>query len=115
MSLLDAFMTDFVKMDKKSIPDGGGGFYNEWEEGAHFMCAMILDQSIQAKIAEKEGVTSLYTATVSRSVPLEFHDAIKRVSDGQIFRLTSHVGEKDTPYTASLDMRQFSAERWTLA
>ena len=67
-----------------------------------------------ARVAEAEGVTSLYTVTVSKDIALEFHDVIKRKSDGAIFRITSDGTDKKTPNVATIDMRQATAERWTL-
>lgn len=115
MSLLDNFMTEccFVNAIKQS--DGEGGFITEYTDGAGFNAAIVLDKSMQARIAEKEGVTSLYTITVSRSVPLDFHDIVKRKKDGATFRITSDGNDAKSPDYGTLDMRQATAERWELA
>lgn len=115
MSLLESAMTDVVLLDKTTEPDGEGGFISSWKEGAPFKAAITFDSSLQARIAEKQGVTSLYTVTVKKNVMLEYHDVFKRLSDGKVFRVTSDGDDKYTPESASLDMRQVTAEEWVIA
>lgn len=110
MSLLDSAMTKCILMDKKTTPDGYGGYTATWTDGAEFMAAIVLDNSIQAKIAEKQGVTGLYTVTTSKAINLQYHDIFKRASDKKIFRITSDGDDKKTPASATIDMRQVSAE-----
>jgi hypothetical protein len=45
---------------------------------------------------------------------LQYHDIFKRKSDNKIFRVTSDGDDKHTPPSATLDMRQVSAEEYTL-
>ena len=114
MSLLNEAMTKCVMMDKITSPDGYGGYYSTWIEGAGFNAAIVFDTSIEARTAEVQGVTSLYTVTVSKAMMLEYHDVFKRKSDGKIFRVTSDGDDKFTPLSATLDMRQVTAEEWIL-
>ena len=113
--LIDAFKTDCVLMDKHSVPDGIGGFTYEWTEGAQFSAAIVKDNTLQARVAEKEGVTELYTVTINKDLPLGYHDAFKRISDGAIFRVTSNVTDSKTPSVASIQFGQVTAERWELS
>lgn len=114
MSLLSDAMEPFVMMDKTSVDDGYGGIARAWTEGAEFFAAAVKDNSMQARIAGVQGVTALYTVTTLRSVHLEYHDVFKRKNDGKIFRATSDGDDKATPNSASLDMRQVTAEEWKL-
>lgn len=114
MSLLDERMENCIMMDKTTIADGYGGYLTEWKEGAPFKSAIVLDSSMQARIAEQQGVTALYTVTTTKALNLQYHDVFKRVSDGKIFRVTSDGDDKYTPTSASLNMRQVSAEEWEL-
>ena len=114
MSLIDNFNTLCVLLEKKRVPDGEGGFISAWEEGPEFMAAIVLDQSLQAQIAYKQGVTSLYRVTAPKSLSLEFHDVFRRVSDGQTFRITSNAKDKETPVVASFSFSQVTAEEWSL-
>lgn len=115
MSLLDEAMSKCVILNKQTKPDGYGGFTTEWTDGAEFLAAVTFNSSMQARIGEKQGVTSLYTVTVSKGgMPLEYHDVFRRISDGKIFRVTSDSDDEKTPNSATLDMRQCSAEEWEL-
>lgn len=114
MSLLDEMKTTVCFLEKTRVPDGEGGFKTTWTEGAKFSAAVTLDTSIEARVAEKQGVTSVYTITTERTVVLEYHDVLKRLYDGKIFRVTSDGDDKATPASASLNMRQVTAEEWSL-
>lgn len=113
MSLLDEFMTPCVMMDRRTGKDAYGSFTEDWVPGAEFNAAIVLDDSIQAQAAAAQGVKGVYTITVKKPVRLQFHDVFKRVSDDQIFRVTSK-DEKATPKSASLNMRSVKAEEWEL-
>lgn len=114
MSLVKSFEESCVLLQRDAVPDGEGGFVTNWKDGPSFMAAITHDQTLQAQVAEKQGVTSLYTVTVSKNVPLEFHDAFRRVSDGQIFRVTTNAKDKKTPKAASFSFAQVKAEEWRL-
>lgn len=114
MSLIDEFTSKCTMMDRISVPDGYGGFDKRWVDGAEFEAAITLDTSMQARIAEQEGVTALYTITTKKNINLQYHDVLKRQSDEKIFRVTSDGDDKHTPESASLNMRQVSAEEWSL-
>lgn len=114
MNLLDEAMTLCVLLDKRTEADGYGGYVTNWVEGAEFSCAIVLDNSLQAKVAEKQGVTGLYTITTKKVINLQYHDVFRRVSDGKIFRVTSDGDDLKTPTGAGLNMRQVSAEEWSL-
>lgn len=114
MSLLDEYMENCIMLDKKTVPDGYGGFTTEWTEGAPFDAAVTLDTSIEAKRAEKEGVTGIYTVTTSKALNLQYHDVFKRTRDNKIFRVTSDGDDNKTPGSATLNMRQVSAEEWEI-
>lgn len=115
MSLLSEAMTECTLMDRRTSPDGYGGYDTTWIEGAVFQAAIVLDSSMQAKIAEKQGVTALYTVTTERAMNLQYHDVFRRESDKKIFRVTSDGDDKYTPQSATLNMRQVSAEEYSLA
>lgn len=114
MSLLDEAMSKCAIMNKVTTEDSYGGYKSEWTEGAEFDAAIVFDNSIEARKAEKQGVTSLYTVTTKKSVVLNYHNVFKRLRDGKIFRVTSDGDDKFTPNSASLDMRQVTAEEWQL-
>lgn len=114
MSLLSEAMEDCVLLDKTTQVDEYGGFIPTYVEGAEFQAAVTFDSSIQARRAEKEGVTSLYTITTRKNIVLEYRMVFRRIRDGKIFRVTSDGDDKFTPKSASLNMRQVTAEEWSL-
>lgn len=114
VSLLQEAMEECVLMDKTTRPDGYGGYISAYVEGAPFDAAITFDTSIEARVAEKQGVTSLYTVTTTRALVLEYHNVFKRLRDGKVFRVTSDGDDKFTPASAGLDMRQVTAESFDL-
>lgn len=114
MSLLDNAMTRCVMMDRSTAPDGAGGFIPTWTEGARFDAAITFDTSMQARIGEVQGVKSLYTVTTRKTMNLQYRDVFKRLEDGKIFRVTSDGDDNITPSSARLNMRQVTAEEYTL-
>lgn len=114
MSLLDEAMDRCVILNKITTADGYGGYITTWQDGAEFDCAVVLDTSIQARTAEKQGVTELYTVITRKAMNLQYHDVFRRKRDGKIFRVTSDGDDKFTPASAGLNMRQVTAEEWSL-
>ena len=113
MSLLAQAMETCVFMEKKRKPDGEGGYTTEWTEGAEFDAAITLDYSIQAQMAQAQGVTGIYTVTVKKQVRFDYHDVFKRLSDGEVFRITSK-DDTATPDGAGLNARTVRAEEWEI-
>lgn len=114
MSLLSEALEPFVFLDKTTEDDGYGSVRPTWTEGAQFMAAASFDSSIQARIGAVQGVTSLYTIITSKAVTLDYHDVVRRLSDGMTFRITSRGADNKTPASASLDMRAVTAEEWSV-
>ena len=77
-----------------------------------FKAAISFDSSMEARTAEKQGVTSLYTITVPLNCKLKYHDVLKRLRDGKIFRITSDGDDVQTPASASFQFLQVEAEEW---
>ena len=68
MSLLDDEMEKCTLIDKRRVPDGYGGAKVAWVDSINFDAAIILDTSTEARIAEKQGVTNLYTVTTKKTI-----------------------------------------------
>lgn len=115
MSLIDQWQEKCTSIDKKSVPDGEGGKYTEWVEGAQFMAAIVLDTSTQAVVAERQGMAKIYRVTTPKNAILSFHDVFRRESDGQIFRVTSDGKDVQTPEDSEITpFSQVTAEAWAL-
>lgn len=114
MSLLDDFARPCVLYERKRTWSDEGGWTTKWVEGASFMNYQALDTSMEARRAEKDGVTSLYSAIVDKSVPIEYNDYFRDTELGETFRVTSNPDEKQAPKTASFPLKYFTAEKRTL-
>lgn len=112
--MYEQMMERCVLMEKVRTPDGAGGWVPTWSEGAEFDAAVHKDSTLQARVAEKQGVTELYTVTTHRANKLEFHDVLKRKSDGLILRVTSNATDNQSPVFSGINISQVSAEVWVL-
>ena len=111
--LLEGFERCAMLTKTGKRPDGEGGFIYDWEMGEEFTAAFDFQASMQAKAAEKQGVTGLWNILVKKETRLEFHNIFKRLSDGQVFRVTSR-DDRAARKSAGRGLRLMSAEEWTL-
>lgn len=114
MTMIENLMEDFHIMDKTTSSSGLLGTSVSYVEGAQIKAFARKDNSIEAKLAEKQGVTEVYTVVVNKSVQLDFHDVIKRDSDGAIFRITGNITDNKAPDISTVPIAKLSAERWVL-
>lgn len=108
------FMEQFEHMDKVHVLDGQGGVVTTWSPGAVFWAAVVLDTSSAVMAAGAAGAKNVYRVTVDPAVTLDFHDVFRRVSDGQVFRVTSNSDDKKTPERATFRMSCCTAEEWVI-
>jgi hypothetical protein len=100
--------------EKRRVPDGEGGWDTQYVEGMKFMAAITYDNTLNARVAEKEGMMALYTVTTDKAMPLAYHDVFRSLDDGKVYRVTSRGKDKQTPAMASFQVSQVAAEEWTL-
>lgn len=114
MALWEEFQEICTMKNKTTVADGQGGFITTWENGAEFMAAVVKSNSIEARIAEKQGVTEVYTVTTNTTAQLEYHDVFMRNSDGKLFRVTSNFRDTQPPKSSSFKFYQVTAEAWEI-
>ena len=114
MHLYEEMMDSCAMMDRRTVADGLGGFTYQWTQGAEFKAAIVKNNTLDARVAEKQGVTEVFTITVDKGVSLEFHDVFKRLRDSAIFRVTSNISDSETPSRSTFQIGQVSAEKWSL-
>ena len=114
MSLLSDFARSCVLMEKTRVEDGESGYIIDWKDGVSFQNYQALDTSMEARRAEKEGVTSVYSALVDKALPIEYGDYFKDTETGLTYRVTSNPDEKQAPKSASFSLKLFTAERAVL-
>ena len=112
MALIDDYKSECTLLYQIVVNDGEGGYAKTWIEGATFTAAFAFDNSLEARVADAQGVHSLYTVTIDKEFMLNYHNVFRREKDGKIFRVTSDGDDKFTPQSSSLDMRQVSAEEF---
>lgn len=101
--------------DKTTQNDGYGGYKEVYMAGATFEGVLVLDDSINAQIAEQQGVKGVYTLTFGKELHLPWHTVFKRTDDSSntFYRVTSR-DENATPSTTRLNMRNVKAEEFVL-
>ena len=110
-TLLEVCGRDCTLLEKTRISDGEGGYTFEWKDGLTFKNYYAQNTSMEARRAEKEGVTSLYSALVDKSLPINYNDYFRDETTKQTFRITSEPDEKQAPSTATFALKFFTAER----
>ncbi len=114
MSLLEEAFEPCKILDKRTEKDGYGGVITTYVDGADIDAAIVFDDSLAARTASVQGVKDVYTVTTKKNVVLQFHDVIKRVSDGKVLQITTDGKDNDTPKSATLNMRVVRAKEFII-
>ena len=94
--------------------DPYGSSVDRWAEGASFDATIIKNSTTEATIAEKQGIDEIFTIVVKKSFSLDYHDVFKRLSDGQIFRVTSMTKDSEAPEASTVKIAKVTAEKWVI-
>jgi len=111
---LEDFFEKLVLLERKVISDGMGGFEETYGDGIQFLGAVNTDSSIEMRLAEQNGLKSVYTVTIDKKLPVKYHDIVKRAKDNKLYRITSDPNDSETPSFSDLNFKQMSAEKWTI-
>ena len=112
--LWESELEEAIIIEKTFLPDGRGGVIPSYVDGLTIMVAFSFNTSDQMRIAEASEAVSRYTITTRQNINLQYHDVLRRVRDGKVFRITSDGDDNKSPAVSSLGMRQVEAEEWTL-
>lgn len=112
--LVQNFMEKCTMLDRTRVPDGLGGSSVSYRDGAAFYAAIVKERSVEAEIAEREGVKAIYKVTTSKGVGLEYHEVFRRERDKAVFRITSDSADTNPPEIATFSFEQVTAERWEI-
>lgn len=107
---LEDFYEKLTFVEKRTIEDGLGSFEEAYVDGATFMGSVNTDNSIEVRVAQQQGVKSIYTITTNKKTTLKFNDVVRK--DNKYYRVTSE--EIESPAIADIDIRQVTAESFTL-
>ena len=114
MNLLDSMMDACTMLDKTTQNDGVFGRREVYVAGATFNATIIKDSTMEARMAEKQGVTEVYTVVTQKGFGLAYHDVFQRNSDKAIFRVTSNQTDSEAPAASTVKIGKVTAERWVL-
>lgn len=115
MSLIIDMMESCCFKDKTTSDDPYGSTVRTgWHDGASFMAAVIKNNTTEAIVAEKQGITEIFTVVFEKGLALDYHDVFKRLSDGQIFRVTSNVKDSEAPAASTIQLAKVTAEKWVI-
>ena len=113
------YMTDCVIMVPTAGPDREGGQNITWapsmtgEKLNTFSAAIIEDSNAEQLVAMQRGWNGSFSVYTDRATMLKHFDVVKRISDGQMFRIRADAIKK-TPPSAGLDLRVVNAEMMKL-
>ena len=110
MSYLDFAFEPACMVDRRTVSDGMGGMVDTWVDGAVFAAAFAQVSSTDALIAYQTGQKTMYKVITRQTVALKHNDRIRRLSDGQMMRITSSAQDMRTPASSWLKMYQVTAE-----
>lgn len=113
-NLLDDYTNEYTIVNRTLVPDGIGGTKYEWTDGAVIQMAESFDNSLEMKVAQKQGVTSTYSFLAKSNVILPYHTVLRRNKDGVTLRITTQSQDNHTPQRSPLDARYYEAELFVI-
>lgn len=109
-TVMQSFTKKYRFQTRSYEPDGVSG----WTDGPEFEAVERHDTTVEAQVAEQAATASTYTLLVNTGVPLAFPDYIKRMSDGQIFQVTSAADEGIAPEESGMGLRAVKCKKAVL-
>lgn len=111
-TLLDGLAESCTMRTRTIIEDGLGTYKEAYVDGVTFEAVIRKDDTTADRIAEKQGVKESYTVVVQKGFPLAFHDVFRREKDGNTYRVTSNIKDKEAPEASTVKVGAVTAERW---
>ena len=109
----EGILGQYVVLNRNLTSDGLGGQEYTIVEGLSFEGVLILNTSIEGQIAQKQGVTGIYTFAYPKNLTIPPKTILRRIKDGKIFR-TTDIDGVPTPDMSTLDMKVTRLEDYTL-
>lgn len=94
--------------------DQYGSSVDYWSDGATFDATILKDATTEAVIAERQGIKEIFTVVTRKGFKLDYHDVFRRLSDDQIFRVTSEPKDSEAPEASTVKIAKVTAEKWVL-
>jgi SPP1 family predicted phage head-tail adaptor len=114
MSLMDEYASECVLLEKRLVQDPAGGYTSVWTQGAQFSASWEYVSAPEVTVAEQQGVERTYRIYVDKTLDLDFHEAFRRLDNGQVYRVTNPGTDRMTPAFSRLNKRLIEVEKWKL-
>lgn len=109
-TIMKDYQKSLVMLDRRTVPDGYGGFTVEWQEGAPFTAVVTQPKAGTADIAQAITEKKTYTVVTATNITLNKDDYFRSVADGRNFRVMSSNADRLAPDDSELQMRVTTAE-----
>ena len=114
MAMIYDLMEDCCFINHSRVDDAFGSSVETWTDGATFKAAIIKNNATEAIVAEKQGITEIFTVVIKKGFVLSYNDYFKRDSDNQVFRVTSNVKDSEAPAQSTVRIAKVTAEKAVL-
>lgn len=114
MRLINQMMEKCNILNRSRVDDDYGGYEETWTVGASFDATIIKNSSTEAIVAEKQGVAEIFTVVTNKQFKLSYNDVFRRVSDNQVFRVTSNGKDSEAPSASTVPISKVTAEKWVI-
>ena len=111
---MDEYTVECVLLTKTTYADPVGGYVTTWVDGVQFDAAWEYESAPEITVAAQEGVSRTYRIYVDKTLDLDFHEAFRRVDNGQVYRVASPGTDRKTPGFSRLNRRLIEVEKWEL-
>lgn len=107
---IEDFFEDFVIQSVTYVSTGFGTFEPQYTDGAAFRAGISTASSTEARIAERNGMKTIYNIAHLPAITLHRDDRVRRMKDGRVYRITSDSADMTTPERASIQYAIVTAE-----
>ena len=114
MNLLSSMMVPFVMLAEVPVNDPMGGYSSQWVEGATFDAFVRKEDTPEITVAEKTEVKERLIIVMPKGTPLKYHSVVRRVLDGETYRLISTPKDFEVPIASSIQIMRADCERWEI-
>ena len=108
--MLTDFFEPFQRLKRTLAPDGLGGATERWEEGETFRGGVTFVPGGEVSVAGLSALRALPVLVHEPGLTLSLNDRVRRLSDGEVFRVAGDSGDMRTPGIAAVQLAQVTIE-----
>ena len=112
VTLIQNIMDKCHLIDIVTSDDAYGSARKSYRVGASIDAAIIKNSTTEAIVAEKQGITEIFTVVTNSGSMLDYHSIIRRDSDKEYFIITSREVDSKAPAQSTVQISKVNAERW---